>query len=47
MSSTSKHKVAIIRQEGSNEDREMFSASITAGFEAWDVTVSDLLEERV
>jgi len=38
-----KHKVAILRQEGSNGDREMISAFLTAGFEAWDVTVSDLL----
>jgi len=42
-----KHKVAIIRQEGSNGDREMLSAFIAAGFEAWDVTVSDLLEGNV
>jgi phosphoribosylformylglycinamidine synthase len=39
-----KHKVAIIRQEGSNGDREMVSAFIAAGFEAWDVSVNDLLE---
>jgi phosphoribosylformylglycinamidine synthase len=38
-----KHKVAILRQEGSNGDREMISAFISAGFEAWDVTISDLL----
>ena len=43
MAGTSKHKVAIIRQEGSNGDREMISAFLAAGFEAWDVTVNDLL----
>jgi phosphoribosylformylglycinamidine synthase len=43
MNSTSKHKVAIIRQEGSNGDREMISAFLSAGFESWDVTVSDIL----
>jgi len=42
-----KHKVAIIRQEGSNGDREMLSAFMAAGFEAWDVAVSDLLEGNV
>ena len=39
----SKHKVAILRQEGSNGDREMIAAFIAAGFDAWDVTVRDLL----
>jgi phosphoribosylformylglycinamidine synthase len=38
-----KHKVAVLRQEGSNGDREMISAFLSAGFDAWDVTVSDLL----
>lgn len=47
MDSKTKHKVAIIRQEGSNGDREMISAFISAGFEAWDVAVSDLLEGNV
>jgi phosphoribosylformylglycinamidine synthase len=47
MSSEKKHKVAIIRQEGSNGDREMLSAFISAGFEAWDVTVSDLVNSNV
>eukprot|EP00548_Thalassiothrix_antarctica_P001561 CAMPEP_0194131076 /NCGR_PEP_ID=MMETSP0152-20130528/1914_1 /TAXON_ID=1049557 /ORGANISM="Thalassiothrix antarctica, Strain L6-D1" /LENGTH=1316 /DNA_ID=CAMNT_0038825737 /DNA_START=39 /DNA_END=3989 /DNA_ORIENTATION=+ len=43
MSLSKKHKVAVLRQEGSNGDREMISAFISAGFDAWDVTVSDLL----
>jgi len=47
MDSSSKHKVAIIRQEGSNGDREMLSAFISAGFESWDVTVSDLVTGKV
>ena len=44
---TSKPKVAIIREEGSNGDREMASAFFLAGFEPWDVTVTDLLEGRI
>ena len=44
---SSKHKVAILRQEGSNGDREMIAAFIAAGFDAWDVTVSDLLDGNV
>eukprot|EP00980_Cylindrotheca_fusiformis_P011909 scaffold2830_cov131-Cylindrotheca_fusiformis.AAC.30 len=47
LKSDSKHKVAILRQEGSNGDREMTSAFIAAGFDAWDVTVSDLLSGSV
>ncbi len=38
-----KHKVAIIREEGSNGDREMSAAFYAAGFDVWDVTMSDLL----
>ncbi|MBM3174449.1 MAG: phosphoribosylformylglycinamidine synthase [Chloroflexi bacterium] len=44
---TNKPKVAIIREEGSNGDREMTSAFFWAGFEPWDVTMTDLLEERI
>ena len=36
-------KVAILREEGSNGDREMASAFYHAGFEVWDVTMTDLL----
>lgn len=39
--------VAIVRQEGSNGDREMASAFYAAGFEPWDVTMSDLLAGRI
>ncbi|KAL3922965.1 MAG: hypothetical protein SGILL_001923 [Bacillariaceae sp.] len=43
LNAETKHKVAVLRQEGSNGDREMISAFLSAGFDAWDVTVSDLL----
>ena len=44
---TTKPKVAILRDEGSNSDREMSSAFYLAGFEVWDISMTDLLEERV
>eukprot|EP00560_Eucampia_antarctica_P004903 CAMPEP_0197834212 /NCGR_PEP_ID=MMETSP1437-20131217/21637_1 /TAXON_ID=49252 ORGANISM="Eucampia antarctica, Strain CCMP1452" /NCGR_SAMPLE_ID=MMETSP1437 /ASSEMBLY_ACC=CAM_ASM_001096 /LENGTH=1318 /DNA_ID=CAMNT_0043438737 /DNA_START=100 /DNA_END=4056 /DNA_ORIENTATION=+ len=47
MKGQNKHKVAVIRQEGSNGDREMLSAFLAAGFETWDISVSDLLEGNV
>ncbi len=39
-------RVAIIREEGSNGDREMSSAVYSAGMEPWDITMSDLLHGR-
>jgi phosphoribosylformylglycinamidine synthase len=42
-----KPKVAVIREEGSNGDREMVSAFHLAGFEPWDVAMTDLLQGRV
>jgi phosphoribosylformylglycinamidine synthase len=39
--------VAILREEGSNGDREMTSAFYAAGFEPWDVVMSDLLTGRI
>jgi len=39
-------KVAIIREEGSNGDREMTSAFYHVGFEVWDITMTDLIEGR-
>lgn len=42
-----KPRVAILRDEGSNSDREMTSAFYAAGFETWDVTMTDLLQGRV
>jgi phosphoribosylformylglycinamidine synthase len=47
MNRKDKPKIAVIREEGSNGDREMASAFFLAGFEPWDVTVTDLLEGRV
>ncbi|XP_006899247.1 PREDICTED: phosphoribosylformylglycinamidine synthase [Elephantulus edwardii] len=35
-------RVAILREEGSNGDREMADAFHSAGFEVWDVTMQDL-----
>jgi phosphoribosylformylglycinamidine synthase len=37
----------ILRDEGSNSDREMTAAFFSAGFEPWDVTMTDLLSGRV
>jgi len=42
-----KPKVAILRDEGSNSDREMSSAFYAAGFEPWDVCMQDLLTGAV
>jgi len=42
-----KPAVAIIREEGSNGDREMTSAFFSAGFEPSDVTMTDLLDGGV
>ncbi|KAE8702089.1 putative phosphoribosylformylglycinamidine synthase [Hibiscus syriacus] len=44
MTATSKPKVAIIREEGSNGDREMSAAFYAAGFEPWDFAMQDLLK---
>jgi len=37
--------VAVIREEGSNGDREMAAALQMAGFEVWDVNMHDLKTE--
>jgi phosphoribosylformylglycinamidine synthase len=42
-----KPRVAIVREEGSNGDREMASAFAAAGFEPWDVAMTDLLRATV
>jgi phosphoribosylformylglycinamidine synthase len=39
-----KPKAAVIREEGSNGDREMTSAFYQAGFDVYDVTMTDLLD---
>lgn len=40
-------KVAVIREEGINGDREMASSLLKAGFDVWDVTMQDLLENHI
>ncbi|MCR4323273.1 MAG: phosphoribosylformylglycinamidine synthase [Candidatus Azambacteria bacterium] len=42
-----KPRVAILREEGSNGDREMTSAFFLAGFEPWDITMTDLISKRI
>ncbi|TRY57096.1 hypothetical protein DNTS_023977 [Danionella cerebrum] len=37
-----KPRVAVVREEGSNGDREMSTSLFMAGFEVWDVTMQDL-----
>jgi len=44
---TVKPEVAILREEGSNGDREMTSAFYQAGFKPWDVTMTDLIGGRI
>ena len=43
LKSQTRPRIAILREEGSNGDREMASAFHLAGFEPWDVTMSDLV----
>ncbi|XOU94998.1 MAG: phosphoribosylformylglycinamidine synthase [Candidatus Kerfeldbacteria bacterium] len=45
--SNEKPKVAILRERGSNGDKEMASAFFMAGFEVWDVTMHDLLNNKI
>lgn len=40
-------RVGVIREEGINGDREMVASLMQAGFEVWDVTMQDLLEDKV
>ena len=47
LGATNKPKVAVLREEGSNSDREMAAAFDMAGFESWDVTMSDLKAGRI
>jgi phosphoribosylformylglycinamidine synthase len=42
-----KPEVAILREEGSNGDREMTSAFYQAGFSPWDITMTDLIHGRI
>ncbi|KAH9106086.1 hypothetical protein AeMF1_018194 [Aphanomyces euteiches] len=41
------HRVAVLREEGSNGDREMSSSFYLAGFEVWDITMRDLVAGTV
>ncbi len=45
--SVTKPKAAILREEGSNGDREMAAAFLAAGFEPWDVTMTDLIKGAI
>ncbi|MCX5716914.1 MAG: phosphoribosylformylglycinamidine synthase [Nitrospirae bacterium] len=47
MKKAGKPSVAIVREEGSNSDREMTSAFYQAGFDVWDTTMTDFLEGKV
>jgi len=40
---SSRPRVAVLREEGSNGDREMVAAWYTAGFDVWDVKMSDFV----
>ncbi|XP_015910938.2 phosphoribosylformylglycinamidine synthase [Parasteatoda tepidariorum] len=40
-------RVAVVREEGINGDREMIASLFMAGFEVWDVTMTDLITKRV
>ena len=42
-----KPTVAIIREEGSNGDREMAAAFYLAGFEPWDICMEDLISRKI
>ncbi|KAA0157080.1 hypothetical protein FNF27_01941 [Cafeteria roenbergensis] len=44
---TRKHAVCVLREEGSNGDREMAAAFLSAGFDVWDVCMGDLAAGRV
>ncbi|DBA68000.1 hypothetical protein WJX79_010614 [Trebouxia sp. C0005] len=46
LKASGKVRVAVMREEGSNGDREMAAAVYSGGMEPWDVTMSDLLNGR-
>lgn len=46
MGRATRPRVAIVREEGSNGDREMSAAFHMAGFEAWDVSMRDIASGR-
>ena len=41
---TKKYEIAIIREEGSNGDKEMAAAFYNVGFQPWDVNMNDLIK---
>lgn len=47
LNADNKPRVAILRDEGSNSDREMAAAFYSAGFETWDITMTDLMSGKV
>ncbi|XP_073526258.1 uncharacterized protein [Phyllobates terribilis] len=47
MQAETKPRVAVIREEGTNGDREMSAAFYASGFEPWDIAMSDLLKGSV
>ncbi|HBT96485.1 MAG TPA: phosphoribosylformylglycinamidine synthase, partial [Desulfobulbaceae bacterium] len=47
LTAADKPKVAILREEGSNSDREMAAVFYQAGFEPWDVCMQDLLAGKI
>lgn len=40
-------KVAVLREEGTNGDREMAAAFVRVGFQVWDITMQDLLTGNI
>ncbi len=42
-----KPKVAIVREEGTNGDREMAAAFVAAGLEPWDISMQDILTGKL
>ena len=39
--------VAVLREEGTNGDREMAASLVHAGFQVWDITMQDLLNNEI
>lgn len=40
-------RVAVVREEGTNGDREMMAALLQAGFSVYDLTMTDLLAGEI
>ncbi len=47
LTAAAKPSVAVLREAGTNGDREMAASLMAAGFDVWDVTMRDLLAGRV